>query len=309
LPRIARVTAIQFPHLIIAKSIVGSSLFCRDEDYEDYLTHLRQLVRDRFVDVFGFCLQQDELRLVVAPCRMELARIIQRLHTSHSLRMNARGRRKGALFKGRFLSLMFSPADLPSAVRSVHLWPVRVGLTRRAQSYRWSSTHAYATHGDQKLDFVNSKEVLLQFSPSLSLAQRAFMKFTESVALERDDHGISESIVDFVDDGFTSHRVQHSLKNLAKRVALLMNVTPAHLIGPSRRQDLVMGRRLLATYAVWFAKRAVTEVAHFLGRDKAQVSRLVSQGMDLYENNVPFRVLFDSMEGRNQAIGKDIPQT
>ena len=86
-----------------------------------------------------------------------------------------------------------------------------------------------------------------------------------------------------------------SLPGLAKRVGLLLNVNMVLLQSPSRRQDLVMARRLFATAAVMNISRSVTEVAKFLKRDKAQVSRLVSQGMDLAYKNEPFKLLFNSI--------------
>ena len=46
------------------------------------------------------------------------------------------------------------------------------------------------------------------------------------------------------------------------------------------------------------AARSVTEVAEFLQRDKAQVSRLVTQGMDLLENNEAFTLLFDALKAK-----------
>ena len=63
----------------------------------------------------------------------------------------------------------------------------------------------------------------------------------------------------------------------------------------SRRQDLVMARRLFSTAAVMNTARTITEVADFLKRDKAQVSRLVSQGMDLVHKDEPFKLLFRSI--------------
>lgn len=298
MPRTARLTVAQYPHLVVARSVSGAFLFYRETDYEDYIQHLRQLVRDKMVEVFAFCLEREEIRLLVRPKRLDLARIMQRLHTRHSLRINARLHRRGALFAGRFKSHVFAPESLAAAARSIHLWPLRVGLTRRVESYRFSSMAAYTLTGDYRLDFIETAPVLQQFSNTLPLAQRAFAKYVESASLEKDDYGVEpiDLQVSEQDLGPRPKR-RHSLKGLAKKVALLVNVKVSHLLGPSRRQDLVMGRRLLAAYAVLSAHRTVTEVALFMKRDKAQVSRLVSQGMDLMENHVPFRVLYDSVEG------------
>ena len=58
-----------------------------------------------------------------------------------------------------------------------------------------------------------------------------------------------------------------------------------------------MARRLLATGAVRNADLTITEVAAFLGRDKAQVSRLVQQGMSQV-NDEAFAALLEALKGR-----------
>ena len=77
-----------------------------------------------------------------------------------------------------------------------------------------------------------------------------------------------------------------------------MNIATEDLKSPSRKQDFVLARRLFATAAVRTAGRSVTEVAAFLHRDKAQISRLVQQGMELMRNDDAFRSLMDAMRGR-----------
>ena len=76
-----------------------------------------------------------------------------------------------------------------------------------------------------------------------------------------------------------------------------MGVSLEDMTCKARHQELVMARRLFATAAVRDADRSVTEVAAFLHRDKAQVSRLVQQGMrQLREEG--FASLLESLKGR-----------
>ena len=89
----------------------------------------------------------------------------------------------------------------------------------------------------------------------------------------------------------------HRWPTLARRVSLLMNVSVEDLTSKQRHQELVMARRLFATSAVRNADRSVTEVASFLGRDKAQVSRLVQQGMRQIKDEA-FAALLEALKGR-----------
>lgn len=298
MPREPRLVVPSLPYLVVARAVSGAFLFYRDEDYESYLSLLRQLARDRLINVYGFCLQREEIRLIVKSGRLPIGRVIQRLHGSHTLRINARIQRHGPLFCGRYQAQAFLESDLCSVVRSVHLWPVRAGFTRRAEGFRFSSHSTYLGYGEYLQDFVQVAPILEEFSASNVNAQRSFAKYVESAALDKDDDGISQRITrnQLEESELLKPRIKKGfLQSLAKRISLLLSVSLANLRGRSRRQDLVMARRLMATIAVLAAERSVTEVAKFLGRDKAQISRLVSQGMDLVEANEPFRVLYDSV--------------
>jgi hypothetical protein len=241
-----------------------------------------------------------------------LSRIIQRLHKKHTMRMNKKLGRKGHLFRERFRSLVFHEADLIDVVRGVHLWPVREGLLRRPEHYPYSSHGFYMGNRQEMGDFLSVQEVFGQFSGDLDARRRAFGRFVEMLALEADDFGIDEIVPGI--GGRSTHSaillhkakeapvrpIKSSVKTLAERAGLLLNISQDQLMGPSRRQDLVMGRRLLATAAVLGAERSVTEVAAFLHRDKAQVSRLVAQGMDLLSNSEAFLTMYDALKAKGK---------
>ncbi len=285
-------------------------MFLDDEDFSSYLAALRQMARDRLLKVFAYCLLEHELRLVVLPNRLMLSRIMQRLHKRHTMHMNKKLDRMGHLFRGRFRSIVFSERDLLDVVRSVHLWPVREGLLRRPEHYTYSSHSAYLGVKHEASDFISTHEVLSQFSGDQEARRRAFGRFVEMLALESDDFGIDEvvpgigarigklsELLDKVREAPLS-RAKSSVKTLAERAGLLLNISIDQLMSPSRRQDLVMGRRLLATAAVIGAERSVTEVAAFLRRDKAQISRLVAQGMDLLNSNEAFSTMYEALKAK-----------
>lgn len=312
LPRVKRSTILGFPHLVKAYANGGARIFETDEDYSCYLSTLRQLSRDKLVKVYAFCLMPEEVRLVLRPTRLSLARIMQRLHGTHTQRMNRVRGRLGHLFRGRFDSLVFPHKNLLEVVRSVHLWPVRTGAVRRAEHYGWCSHAGYLNKQAQWSDMVCSEDILGSLSNDSDSALRSYFRFIESAALDPDNDGIAQLSPGVGGIGRDAEELVGRLRGagrrprrlsliaLARRVSLLLNVSMTQLQGPSRRQDIVMARRLLASAAVLGVGRSVSEVAHFVERDKAQVSRLVSQGVDLYECDEPFRTLVDSVRG-NQA--------
>jgi REP element-mobilizing transposase RayT len=314
-PRTRRIALVGHPHVVTARGNNGGDIFFEDADYEAYLAQLRELTREDLFTLYAWCLMRTEVRLVIRPTRLSLAQAMQKLHGAHARRINQREERTGHLFEGRFRSTIVPEGGLADVVRGVHLWPVRTGMLRRAEAYAWSSHRAYVASGDEWGDLVDAWPILEDFGGTLPVAQRAFARFVESAALERDTLGVREVIPGVAGNRKFAESVlaeagvvwrgrrRPALQTLAKRVSLLMNVHSDDLTSTSRKQDLVHARRLFATTAVRSAGRSVTEVATFLRRDKAQVSRLVQQGMELMRTDEAFRSLMDAMRGRGPRQG------
>lgn len=292
MPRQARVTQMGQPHLISAKPGSGNKLFYESQDFEGYLSLLADLSRQDVIQVYGFCLHPEELRLLVKPTQLSLARMMQRIHGSHTLRLNHKYQRHGPLFQARFESYVLTEEQILEALRNIHLWPVRKGVVNRAEHYPWSSHRAYLGLDTPWNGNLQSEQVFEVFSELSTVSRKAFARFVESAALDIEEP-VEPMLV--IAQKKEPRRKRLSLVALAKRVALLLNVNTGMLSSLSRRQDLVMARRLLSTAAVMVSARSVTEVAEFLKRDKAQVSRLVSQGMDMASKDEPFRLLLNSI--------------
>lgn len=311
MPRSKRITLSGYPHLVIARAAFPSLLFNDPEDYHHYLERLRQLVRDKVVELYAFCLLPTEIRLTIKPIKYALAQVMQRLNCSHTVAINRKRAGKGHVFYGRYQSLVFPDADILSVVRSVHLWPVRARLVRRAENYPWSSHPIYLGTSNAYSNMINATKVLSEYFDSDRSMHRSYDRFVEAAALEEDSFGVAEVCEGIGGNGHQVNelltkanyvpprRRRPSLPYLAGKVQLVLNITGKQLTLASRRQDFVMARRLLATVATCDAEKSIAEVARFLCRDKAQISRLVSQGIDLVEYDDTFRLLYEAIGGVN----------
>ena len=64
-------------------------------------------------------------------------------HQAYSSWLNRRQGESGRLWQGRFFSCVLDDAHLWAAVRYVERNPVRAGLVRRAEDWRWSSAASH----------------------------------------------------------------------------------------------------------------------------------------------------------------------
>lgn len=73
------------------------------------------------------------------------------LHRRYTGYINARARRTGHLWQGRFGSVAMDEAHLYHALRYVSMNPVRARLVERAEDWRWSSVRAHLAGEDGAL--------------------------------------------------------------------------------------------------------------------------------------------------------------
>jgi putative transposase len=119
-----------------------------DEDRRMYLRMLAGTVRERQWRLFAFCLMENHLHLLVQTPEPNLGAGMQGLHSLYAHEFNKRHRRSGHLFQGRYGAVrVVSDAQLWTVAAYIALNPVRGGLCRRPQEWRWSS-HRFMANGD-----------------------------------------------------------------------------------------------------------------------------------------------------------------
>lgn len=122
------------------------NVFFTIQDRETYLVRLRANLGDAGVRVLAFCLMTNHVHLVLVPERADsLAVLFRRAHGQYAQYLNARRGRSGHLWQNRFFSCPLAGAHLWRAIRYVEANPVRAGLVRRPEEYRWSSAAVHLT--------------------------------------------------------------------------------------------------------------------------------------------------------------------
>ncbi len=112
-----------------------------------YLCLLRQYANRFEMSVWGYCLMDNHVHLiVVGNNRLSIPRAVGNAHREFSRRRNRRAGVTGHLWANRFFSTALDEPHLWAAIRYVELNPVRAGIVDEATDYEWSSARAHA-HG------------------------------------------------------------------------------------------------------------------------------------------------------------------
>ena len=127
--RIARVVVPGAPHHVTQRGNRGERIFEREDDYALYRDWLAEACRRFGVAVWAYCQMPNHVHLILTPSDAQgLALALSRAHRLYSGFFNARARRTGHVFQGRYGSVAMDGAHLIAAARYVALNPVRAWL-------------------------------------------------------------------------------------------------------------------------------------------------------------------------------------
>lgn len=150
--RLARVVIPGHPHHVTQRGNGRARTFFGDADYALYRDLLAANCKAAGVEVWAWCLMSNHVHLILVPSDSDgLRRALARVHRSYAGAIQARRKRTGHFWQGRFGAVVMDEQHLAAALRYVSLNPVRTRLVRRAQDWRWSSTRAHLRGKDDGL--------------------------------------------------------------------------------------------------------------------------------------------------------------
>ncbi len=142
--RLARIVVPGHPHHVTQRGNGRGRTFFDDRDYALYRDLLAANCRMAKVEVWAWCLMPNHVHLILVPSDSDgLRRALARLHRHYAGVIQARRKRSGHFWQGRFGAVAMDQQHLAAALCYVSLNPVRARLVRRAQDWRWSSTRAH----------------------------------------------------------------------------------------------------------------------------------------------------------------------
>jgi putative transposase len=144
MPRIARAVAVGFPHHVTQRGNYRQNVFSGVKDYLRYLEWLKKYAHDYSISIWAYCLMKNHVHFIAVPLNEDsLSKTFKLLHMRYSRYINERKKTNGHLWQGRFFSCVLDERHMYAAVRYVENNPVRAGLVKRADEYRWSSAGAH----------------------------------------------------------------------------------------------------------------------------------------------------------------------
>ena len=164
-----------FTHVML-RGNGGADIFFAEADRRRFLDLIAEGVERFGHRLHGYCLMTNHVHLVVQAGEAPLSRAMQNLAFRYTRQVNARKKRIGHLFQGRYKALLVDAESyLLELVRYVHLNPVRAGLVADPADWPWSGQRAYL--GREDLPWLTTDWVLAQFGRRRAGARAGYRAF------------------------------------------------------------------------------------------------------------------------------------
>lgn len=143
----ARPWRIQFENAIyhvMSRGVGGKTIYLTEGDYLWFLECIERAVEKFQLEIFAFVLMGNHYHLLLRTPQANLSKAIQWLQTSYGVYYNRRHRCSGHLFQGRYKSILVGEESYWARLSLyIHLNPIRAGIVKKLDEYRWSSIHDY----------------------------------------------------------------------------------------------------------------------------------------------------------------------
>lgn len=185
----SRPLRIEFPgayYSIIQKSNGSEKIFKENEDAEIFFEYLRNTIIRYDIRLHGFLIFPDAYLLLMETVDANLSRAMHYLNTAFTMKYNARHKREGHLFRGRYQSIIIQPGDFLCYIsRKSHLEPVERGLAAHPEEYALSS-YRYYVYPEIKFQGLTVDAILNYFDKDRVAASAMYKRFVESAIGKKD---------------------------------------------------------------------------------------------------------------------------
>ena len=161
---------------VITRGNQRQKVFLEEKDFLKYLEFLSDY-KDRYgFWIYAYVLMNTHVHLLIETGQVPLSKILQGINQRFTMYFNWRYGTVGHLFQGRYKAILCDKdAYLFSLVKYLHCNPVRAGMVRQPEGYRWSSHREYL--GMNKNGLVDTGLLLGMFSEDLKRGRKLYREY------------------------------------------------------------------------------------------------------------------------------------
>jgi len=215
--RLPRLDLPGIPQHVVQRGNDRQACFADGADFARYRQELREASLKHGCAIHAYVLMTNHVHLLLTPAeRGATSRMMQAIGRRYVGAFNARYRRTGTLWEGRFkAALVDSTRYLLTCHRYIELNPVRAGMVATPQGYRWSS-HAHNAMGQHDPGIV-PHEAYLALGRDECTRQHAYRQLFDEAPGREDIDGLRAHTLQ--QKAWGSEHFQRQIEVLTQRAA------------------------------------------------------------------------------------------
>ena len=290
---------------IISRGNEKGKIFASDFDRERFLDYLKKIVVRYQLKIHTYCLMNNHYHLLLETERPNISKVMHDLNSSYTAYFNARYKRAGHLFQGRYKSILVQ-ADkyLHSLSKYIHLNPVRASITKGPEDYLWSS-YRYFISDKEVPDFLTTEFILSIFSKDRKKSQVLYEKFVKE-AIGKESDVIRENIkggfilgssdfVGWVRNKFLKNKKDKEIPQI-KQLKVTISPEKIEQIVKQHIDDEKLARKIAVYLIRKYTEKKLSEIGQYCGISDAGASQISYRLERQRENDKKLDLLITEIE-------------
>jgi putative transposase len=126
-------------------------IYASEYDNEKFLEYIIQAKKRFKFRLYAYVLMRNHYHLFLETLLPNLSRIMHFINGSYATYYNTKRNKSGHLFQGRYKSVIVdTDSYFLELTRYIHLNPVKAGIVKLPEEYKWSSYKAYLGNAEDK---------------------------------------------------------------------------------------------------------------------------------------------------------------
>jgi REP element-mobilizing transposase RayT len=259
-------------------------IFLDDPDRDLFLSVLDRVVSRFHLLLHAYCLMDNHYHLLLETPEANLSKALRQLNGVYTQAFNRRHSKVGHVLQGRFKAILVDQDSyLLELCRYVVLNPVRAGLCRKPDTYRWSSYRPTAGMTPVPA-YLSVDWVLSQFGRQRATAQRKYQRFVSEGLGGASPWDKVRGQVLLGTDAFVERlapglQERQAIKEIPRKQRFAARPSLHRLFGarvlgsPTLRNEAIRRAHMEHGYSL-------PEIGRVLGLHYSTISRIVSREMD-----------------------------
>ncbi len=212
---------------VTARGNERKKIFFTKLDHEKFLDYIQEAKKKYGILVHSYVLMSNHYHLIIETPNANLSKAMQYINGSYTTYVNAKRKRSGHLFQGRYKAIIVDIDNyLLELSRYIHLNPVRAKMVKKPEEYTYSSYKAFISN---QREGALTKELLMSMMGNNSgESKRKYKAFVESaIGIEQENPlksvygGIILGKISFIKETLTRLKTEYlQEEEIANRRAL-----------------------------------------------------------------------------------------